>query len=161
MESEEGEKRSGCVSKCRLPLVPPRLSDPSGLGGGADQTPSAGLSNPIVSGCHPTGKAPEELLRFLWTSGSPFWVPSAVFSKLVLLTDRPYVKSGRRCERCRKPCHGTNMQLNSALFDISKEMRSRGNKTKQKAKEREKKNNSNEHKTKRGLQAQQQHPGQD
>lgn len=114
----------------------PEAVTPSGLRGGADQTPSAGLSNPIVSGCQPTGKTPR-------SSSLPvdqrFQVACAAVSKRVLLTDRAYVRSGRWPERCRKPCHGANMQLNSALFDISKEMQRRRNKTKQEANERKKK----------------------
>lgn len=155
VESEEGEKHSGCVSKRRLTPVPSRLSDPPGSEAGADQTPSTALSTPIVSGW-----APRKLLRFLWTSGSAFQVASAAFSKRALLAGRPYAVAGDDAIAAGSNVAPTTYlrSLNSALFGASKEMQRKTRKDNADGKREE---NINEHKTKHGLRAQQQHPGQD
>lgn len=140
-------------------LVPPRLSDPVGSEAGADQTPSTALSNPIVSGCHPSGRAPrssEELLRFLRTSGSPFQVASAAFfSKRVLLTDQPYVVAGDEAFAAGSNVTASTyseLELCFARY-IKGDAKEDTKRQSRRQKRGGKKNNINEHKTKRGPQA--------
>lgn len=86
----------------------------------------------------------------------------SVFSQRVLVTDRPQVKSGGRCERCIKPCYSTNVQYASTLLCLIYQRKSGEDAKKtQKDKAEGKKKKAVMNTKQLGLQAQQQHPGQD
>lgn len=112
----------------------------------------------------PERRGSADLLRFPRTGG--FTVPGCIRCGF---QTRPTYRATACEERetWRAPqevvlWHQHTTRLSAVVFDISKEMQRRCNKTKQKAKEKKtNKQNGNERKTKRGLQAQQQDPGPD